>query len=82
MKVLILGGLGFIGSTIADAYYQAGHTVAVCDNFSRNVIGWDESPAARWYTQDAADCLGPLEDHPDLVVHCANPVGAAGHPPA
>ena len=78
MKVLVLGALGFIGSSIADAYYQAGHSVAGCDNLSSNVIGWDESPAARWYTQDAADCLGLLEDHPDLVVQCANPVGAAG----
>ncbi len=78
MKVLILGGLGFIGSTIADKFYEAGHTIIVCDNFSSNVIGWDESPASSWYSVDAADCLGMLEEHPDLVVHCANPVGAAG----
>ena len=78
MKVLVLGALGFIGSSIADKFYEAGHTVAGCDNLSSNVIGWDESPATRWYTQDAADCLGLLEDHPDLVIHCANPVGAAG----
>ena len=50
----------------------------VCDNFSSNVIGWDESPASHWYSVDVEDCLGGLEDHPDLVVHCANPVGAAG----
>jgi nucleoside-diphosphate-sugar epimerase len=78
MRVLVTGGLGFIGSTITDAFYAEGHDVMVCDNLSSNVIGWDESPAAYWYTQDVADCLGTLEYHPDLVVHCANPVGAAG----
>ena len=78
MNVLILGGLGFIGSTIADKFYEAGHSVAICDNLSSNVIGVDESPAWSWSLLDVEDCLGQIEDHPDLVVHCANPVGAAG----
>jgi UDP-glucose 4-epimerase len=32
VKVLITGGAGFIGSTIADAYLEAGHEVVVVDN--------------------------------------------------
>jgi UDP-glucose 4-epimerase len=32
VKVLITGGAGFIGSTIADAYLAAGHEVVVVDN--------------------------------------------------
>jgi UDP-glucose 4-epimerase len=32
VKILITGGAGFIGSTIADAYLEAGHEVVVVDN--------------------------------------------------
>lgn len=32
MKILITGGAGFIGSTIADAYLETGHEVVVVDN--------------------------------------------------
>jgi nucleoside-diphosphate-sugar epimerase len=86
MRVLVLGGLGFIGSSIVDAFLYQGHDVSVCDDSSSNVIGWSECPLAVYghYTLDAAQCLEYLADHPgsegvpDLVVHCANPVGAAG----
>ena len=34
MKILLTGGAGFIGSTIADAYVEAGHEVLVIDDLS------------------------------------------------
>jgi len=34
MKILVTGGAGFIGSNVVDAYVEAGHTVAIVDNFS------------------------------------------------
>jgi UDP-glucose 4-epimerase len=34
MRILITGGAGFIGSHVADALIDAGHEVAVVDNFS------------------------------------------------
>ena len=34
MNILITGGAGFIGSTIADAYVKLGHNVVVIDNLS------------------------------------------------
>ena len=74
LKVLIAGGAGYIGSTIASACSDAGVTPVVLDNL---VTGRREFAAGReFYEGDIAD--GPLVDrifteHPDidLVVHCA-----------
>lgn len=74
MKVLIAGGAGFIGSTIASACLDAGITPVVLDNL---VTGRREFTAGRvFYEGDIAD--GALLDrifteHPDIdaAVHCA-----------
>ena len=74
LKVLIAGGAGYIGSTIASACSDAGVTSVILDNL---VTGRREFAAGReFYEGDIAD--GPLVDrifaeHPDidLVVHCA-----------
>ncbi|WP_236246381.1 UDP-glucose 4-epimerase GalE [Streptomyces sp. CC210A] len=74
MKVLIAGGAGYIGSTVASACSDAGIDVVVLDSL---VTGRREFVADRpFYEGDIAD--GPLVDrifaeHPDIdaVVHCA-----------
>lgn len=74
MKVLIAGGAGFIGSTVASACLDEGIEPVVLDNL---VTGRVEFTAGRaFYEGDIAD--GPLIDrifaeHPDLaaVVHAA-----------
>ncbi len=74
MKVLIAGGAGFIGSTIASACTDAGIVPVILDNL---VTGRREFAAGRaFYEGDIAD--GELVDrvfaeHPDIeaVVHCA-----------
>ncbi|MEV0274239.1 UDP-glucose 4-epimerase GalE [Hamadaea sp. NPDC050747] len=74
MKVLITGGAGFIGSTIASALIDAGLTPVVLDNLSS---GREEFTAGRiFYRGDIGD--GTLVDeifaeHPEItaVVHCA-----------
>ncbi len=74
MKVLIAGGAGYIGSTIASACLDAGISPVILDCL---VTGRPEFTAGRrFYAGDIAD--GPLIDrifaeHPDIdaVVHCA-----------
>ncbi|MFJ1757005.1 NAD-dependent epimerase/dehydratase family protein [Kitasatospora sp. NPDC088134] len=73
-KVLITGGAGFIGSTVASACLDAGITPVVLDN---TVTGRAEFAEGRiFYRGDIAD--GALldrvfADHPDIAatVHCA-----------
>ncbi|MGW0667963.1 UDP-glucose 4-epimerase GalE [Streptomyces sp. NPDC002746] len=74
MKVLITGGAGYIGSTIASACLDSGIEPVILDNLS---TGRREFTSGRiFYEGDIAD--GPLIDrvfaeHPDIhaVVHCA-----------
>jgi UDP-glucose 4-epimerase len=74
MKVLIAGGAGYIGSTIASACLDAGISPVILDSL---VTGRREFAAGRaFYQGDIAN--GPLVDrvfaeHPDIdaVIHCA-----------
>ena len=73
MKVLITGGAGYIGSTVASACEDAGHDVVILDDFStgrREFVG--TRPV---YEGDIADdsLLDRLfgEQRIDAVVHCA-----------
>ena len=74
MKVLITGGAGFIGATVATACREAGMTAVVLDDFSTGRREFTTAGPA--YEGDIAD--GALldrifADHPDLaaVIHCA-----------
>jgi UDP-glucose 4-epimerase len=74
MKVLIAGGAGYIGSTVASACLDAGISPVILDSL---VTGRREFTAGRvFYQGDIAD--GALVDrifagHPDIgaVIHCA-----------
>jgi UDP-glucose 4-epimerase len=74
LKVLIAGGAGYIGSTIAFACLDSGISPVILDSL---VTGRREFTAGReFYEGDIAD--GPMVDrifaeHPDIdaVIHCA-----------
>jgi UDP-glucose 4-epimerase len=74
MKVLITGGAGYIGSTIASALEDSGHTPVILDNL---VTGKAEFIRGRaFYNADIADetaVRAIFKDHPDIqaVIHCA-----------
>ncbi len=74
MKVLIAGGAGFIGSTVASCLLDGGHQPVILDNL---VTGRREFCAGRpFYEGDIADAVvldRIFADHPDIaaVVHCA-----------
>lgn len=74
MKVLITGGAGYIGSTIASCCDDAGITPVILDDFSTGLRTFGERFDC--YEGDVAD-VALLErvftDHPDIfaVIHCA-----------
>ncbi len=74
MKVLITGGAGYIGSTIASALEDAGHTPVILDSL---VTGREEFTRGRaFYRADIADRAAleqVFREHPDIyaVIHCA-----------
>ena len=74
MKVLIAGGAGFIGSTVASALLDGGHQPVILDNL---VTGRREFCDGRpFYEGDIADPAvldRVMDEHPDIaaVVHCA-----------
>jgi UDP-glucose 4-epimerase len=83
VKVLVTGGLGLIGSEVADKAAEAGWVVHVVDDCTANVVprverawGCDyasiEKVAAEWPS------LHGREPAPDVIVHCAAPVGPVG----
>ncbi len=74
MKYLVTGGAGFIGSTIASALIDAGHTPIILDSL---ITGRAEFTRDRiFYKADIGDpaALDQIfHDHPDIqsTIHCA-----------
>ena len=74
MKILITGGAGYIGSTIASALEDAGHTPVILDSL---ITGRKEFIRDRiFYHADIADramVRKLFSEHPDIeaTIHCA-----------
>jgi len=81
MRVIVTGGLGFIGSVTALRFNAAGNSVLVVDSVESNVVSAIDLRAVgiEVIEDSVANYLaacGTIEA--DLVVHAASPVGAAG----
>lgn len=81
MRVAVTGGLGFIGSHLAERFVALGQEVVVVDNRSGAVVS--HVAGARVLVNDVSAWAAglPLRAHAgerdlfDLVIHCAAPVG-------
>ena len=73
MKLLVVGGAGFLGSVVVHQLCQAGHDVTVCDNLATG-NAWAVPAEARFVPSDIADA-GSLDlimkDGYDAVAHLA-----------
>lgn len=82
-KVVVTGGLGFIGSHVVDAYLAGGDHVTVIDSEVAAVVDgseYDEHPRCTVVRASVEDYFGGggTVDEADRVVHAAAHVGPAG----
>jgi len=70
MRVLILGGDGYLGWPTAMRFSDAGHEVSIVDNFSRR----------RWHTQLSTDSLTPIASLTDRIEAWREKSGNEIHP--
>ena len=74
MKILVTGGAGYIGSTIASALEESGHTPIILDSLITGKIEFTKGRT--FYQGDIADrqlVQQVFRDHPDIfaTIHCA-----------
>lgn len=82
-KVLITGGLGFLGSYSIEKFKSQGWGITVIDNLSSNVIAPDDPicQGVKVIIKDVLDYewLSEKEDENfDVILHLASPVGPVG----
>ena len=79
-KILITGGLGFLGAYTIEKYKEQGCDITIIDNLSTNTI----EPAdpicngCNVIIMDILDYTWKKEDKFDMIIHLASPVGPAG----
>lgn len=79
-RLLVTGGLGFIGSYAAEEFAREGWHVEIVDDRRGNVVEGKPEGVVAVHTASCEDrgVIGRLllgERKPDLVLHCASPVG-------
>jgi len=79
-KILITGGLGFLGSYSIEKYKQEGYAVTVIDNLSSNVIQPNDAICkdVNVIIEDVLQYDWNKSEEFDMILHLASPVGPAG----
>ncbi len=79
-KILITGGLGFLGSYTIEKYKKQGCNITIIDNLSTNTIKPDDPicNGCNVIIKDILDYTWPSDDSYDMIIHLASPVGPAG----
>lgn len=77
-RVMITGGLGFLGSHLADYMAAQGWAVIAVDNMTANVVSITHPTLHSVVIADARQLTPKNVATVDLVIHAASPVGAAG----
>jgi len=82
-RILVTGGLGFIGSSVSERLLQKGSEVTIVDSGVSNVVKaeyfldkYDSVKIAKTYISDYFDNGLNVFDY-DLLIHTASPVGPA-----
>jgi nucleoside-diphosphate-sugar epimerase len=80
MKILVTGGLGFIGSYVVEKYKSEGHEITIIDNLSSNTITPDHKicNGCNVIIQDILEYKWDTNNKFDMIMHLASPVGPAG----
>ncbi|MEL6980946.1 MAG: NAD-dependent epimerase/dehydratase family protein [Actinomycetota bacterium] len=81
--VIVTGGMGFIGSFVADAYLERGQRVIIIDSLVSSVIStepYDTNPNCTVLRMSVEDYFlqGGTVEGADRVIHAASLVGPAG----
>lgn len=79
-KILITGGLGFLGSFCIEKYKREGYDITVIDNLSSNVIQPNDAicNGVKVIIQDVLAYEWSESDTFDMILHLASPVGPVG----
>tara|TARA_R100000008_G_C3582783_1_gene169779 strand:- start:891 stop:1847 length:957 start_codon:yes stop_codon:yes gene_type:complete len=81
MKILITGGLGFLGSHSIEKYKSEGFKITIIDNLSSNVIEPDDKLCedCNVIIDDILNISwDSLDEDFDIILHLASPVGPVG----
>ncbi|KQX66380.1 MULTISPECIES: NAD-dependent epimerase/dehydratase family protein [unclassified Paenibacillus] len=79
MRVLITGGLGFIGSHVAERFYKEGHQIFIIDNLSSGNPENLSTPYKLYSLNvESSKCVEVFNSHKfDVVVHLAAQINVA-----